>query len=1037
MPEIEYLGPLEDEGKIEYLGPLEQDPKERSLLGKAKDYAEELIVGPVEAAGALATGVVAFPFARGAKMIALARGRSESEAEAEEGRVSESMTFKPKTRFGQRLTEMAGRVVSVPAEIGREALALPAESMGLEGLPKEVALTGGELAAYAGVGKGISRAKKGVRAVKENIRQMEKAGTGTEAAPIEDYVAPPETAIGRKGLEETVRDTYAKKQNRYIDSAFGTEVKEPVVPEPVREFSEKAGGRYLDSAFEQEIKVPEFAEKPPDVLPDGLVANPEMVDTLRKAQEFQRLPSLEDERMAQPMYSGIVKPVTERLEDINPVLASRADEYLAGGFRGKIEIVKPEVLEALVKGGRIGDLPKYAKGSSINLERLDTTQDVLQFQNALSSSAAKEIGKRKISWDETTKAAADLAWDEKEFLKQAKKKGGFDSAEIHAMRQVNVNALHDLFKTVQEMPADTALRTDAMRAGVLDKINNYVEIMKATSQKSSEAGRALNIHKKMVAENPEFKQDAYRRQVFQQMMDNLGGREMSDSMLTDLKNLDFSDPRKVRAIIQKYHVSGVFDKFYEAWLNAILSAPTSHAANILGNTLSIMTKIPESAVYKGLQGKAPFREVQAEAVGLWQGMQDGIRASLKAFRDGVPADMLTKLEHHRYNAIPGKFGEFVRIPTRALTAADEFFKSIVYRSELTRQASEIASNEGLSGRELGTRMGKIMNDWTDADFRNVHDKAAQESVYRTFNKPLGESGAALMRFRDKYPGVRYVLPFLRTPVNIAKFALERTPLNVPKILNDYRRGRITADEMKQEMAKPIVGSMISAAVVMAYLEGNITGAPPKLKADRDLKYAGGWQPYSIKIGNTYYSYNRLEPVGSLMGMTADFVEASQDDTEINEKAGKLILSFSRNIASKTFLQGISGVLDAMSDPERYGGNFVEKMAGSLIPTGIAAVARATDPYIREVETPFEAMQARIPIASKSLPYKEGAYGMPVERPGGVIQKLFSPVTVSEEKPGIKDLAEADLFERKINRKYRKMEKQTLREVSRQARIGGQ
>lgn len=708
-----------------------------------------------------------------------------------------------------------------------------------------------------------------------------------------------------------------------------------------------------------------------------------------------------------------------------------------GATRVAENIVQPETLEAMVKGGSTKAMPKYAEGSSLNLERMDTTQDVLQFQNAMTKAAEKEIGKRRVSWNETVKAAEDLAWDEKEFLKQAKKKS-FSAAEIHAARQINSNAMHDLFNTVRNMPADPLKRTDEMRLQVMDKINNYVEIMKATSQKSSEAGRALNIHKKMIAENPEFAADAYRKKVFDQMFDQMGGRELTDQMISDLSKIDFKDPKAVREILQKYHKAKVPDMFYEAWMNGLLSAPTTHFANILGNSLTIATKIPETAIAGMLKGKMPLREAQAETVGMLQGMKDGVRAAVKAFQTGVPSDMFAKVETSQLHAIPGKAGEVVRLPTRALTASDEFFKAIVYRAELNRQAFLIAEKEGLKGRAIGERMADILNG-NDKAFKSIHEKAHHEALYRTFNAPLGRVGRTLMGARDVVPGFRYVVPFMRTPTNIAKFALERTPFNFAKIAHDYKTGKISPGQLSDELAKPVTGSLLAAATTIGVLDGNITGGPPKNNKERDLLYAKGWRPYSIKVGDTYYSYNRLEPLGSIMGMTADFVNESKSDAEINEKAGRIAFSFSRNIVSKTFMQGLSSVLDAVSDPGRYGGNWLEKTAGSVVPAAVGKAASGYDPYIRDVQTPWDAIQARIPGYSTKLPYKPGVnihgYELPAQRAGSSIQRMFSPVEVSEEvEPNLRGILDAEIQMQRLtsgmNVTRRKSKEEIMREMRR-------
>ncbi len=668
-------------------------------------------------------------------------------------------------------------------------------------------------------------------------------------------------------------------------------------------------------------------------------------------------------------------------------------------------------------------LPKYAEGSSINLDRIDTTDEIKDFLEKMTKANEEEIGKRRMSWEEIEQIAKEMGWDYKELIKQAKKKGAFTAAEIQAMRKLHMIALHDLYRSLKNLPDDTSKRTDAMRLELLDKINNYVEIMKITSQKSSEAGRALNIHRKMVFDDPDFAKDSFRQKVLDKMMESLGGRNLTDDMLNDFKNIDFDNPAEVHQMIQKYHKAKITDMFYEAWINAILSAPASHAANILGNTLAIITKIPETSLTSMIRGDIPVDEVQAEIFGALQGFKDGVRAGLKAYKTGVPSDYMNKIEHQKYHAIPGKTGEIIRIPTRALTAADEFFKSIVYRMELNRQAYLIAKKEGLKGDKLAERIGEIIND--PAANKGIFMKARQESLYRTFNKPLGEIGNKIMGIREKDPtGIfKYVAPFIRTPINIAKFALERTPFNFAKVLIDYKKGKISDDQLAEELAKPIIGTLLMGAAFIGALEGMITGGEPKDKKERQLRYAYGWQPYSIKIGDKYYGYNRLEPVGSLMGMAADMAEALVDKTSSpNQKIAKLILSSTKNITSKTFLTGASIVLDVLSDPERWGQVLIERLTGSLVPSGVAAVARAYDPYVREVRNPIDVLMSRIPGLSTKLPYKQGAYDLPQKRPGSELTRLLSPVSASEEKQNIKPIATQDLALYKagkiINRGYR-------------------
>ncbi len=61
------------------------------------------------------------------------------------------------------------------------------------------------------------------------------------------------------------------------------------------------------------------------------------------------------------------------------------------------------------------------------------------------------------------------------------------------------------------------------------------------------------------------------------------------------------------------------------------------------------------------------------------------------------------------------------------------------------------------------------------------------------------------------------------------------------------------------IARQSMGAMTAAVVALYVATGRITGGGP---ADREHKASlqrQGWQPYSIRIGDTYYSYIGAEP----------------------------------------------------------------------------------------------------------------------------------------------------------------------------------
>src|SRR5687768_10912177 len=81
------------------------------------------------------------------------------------------------------------------------------------------------------------------------------------------------------------------------------------------------------------------------------------------------------------------------------------------------------------------------------------------------------------------------------------------------------------------------------------------------------------------------------------------------------------------------------------------------------------------------------------------------------------------------------------------------------------------------------------------------------------------------------------------------------------------------------------GATLAATGIYYASSGIVTGGgPTDPTLRRSQEELTGWKPYSVRIGDTYYSYGRLSPLGSLLGMVADYTEirGSIDDAKAEE-----------------------------------------------------------------------------------------------------------------------------------------------------------
>jgi hypothetical protein len=291
-----------------------------------------------------------------------------------------------------------------------------------------------------------------------------------------------------------------------------------------------------------------------------------------------------------------------------------------------------------------------------------------------------------------------------------------------------------------------------------------VTIQEHVSGATAEAGRTLSQFRMMAGATKE----QISRMVEASKASGL------DDVLDKISALD--DPAKVAQVAREAMKAKTSDKLLEVWINALLSGPTTHATNILSNTLVSAWAIPETAVASGISkitgSGIRGRETLARAFGFLEGAKNGIRAGWRAFKTEEPSDAASKIEARKYQAISGTKGKIVRLPGRALMAEDEFFKAIGYRQEINAQAIRQGMNEGLRGKQLATRVSELRANPTEAMTKAARTVAEKQ----TFTAPLGRIGQSVQAIANEHPALKVVFPFIRTPMAASRLRISARAL---------------------------------------------------------------------------------------------------------------------------------------------------------------------------------------------------------------------------------------------------------------------
>jgi endonuclease YncB( thermonuclease family) len=640
---------------------------------------------------------------------------------------------------------------------------------------------------------------------------------------------------------------------------------------------------------------------------------------------------------------------------------------------------------------------------NVRLDKLDSPQAIkralTQVENVTGGFDAARRG--RITHAETEALASDLNMTPQELL--GRRQGqAFNAEQALAARQILAKSGNELVNMARRLKRAAAAgeASPADLARFREAIVRHAAIQEQVSGATAEAGRALQQFR-MTADSRNVRGDVLKR-----LLDEAGGEDgiinAADAVIENA-----ADPKKLNADTKVLAKPKFKDKAIELWYNSLLSGPRTHLVNITSNLLTSLAQIPEHGVAAGVGAvrkmipsqreteRVLFSEMGARTVGMLQGAREGFAEFGRTMRTGTTRDFVTKVEAQETQAIGGRLGKAIRTPTRLLSAEDEFFKAIARRSEIVGLAVRKARAEGLSGQAATARANELAKNPTP----EMIEQAFDYGRYVTFQRPLGAAGNTGVAFLQKAWPLKLFVPFVRTPTNLLKFAVERSPAAPAlwKWSRDFQAGGARRD---LAIARWLVGSSAMMMAVDAARNGLVTGGGPADDSAKRLLYADGWQPYSVRVGGRYYSYGRLDPFSTTIGLAADWVDLQDHmtDSEREKVATLLVGSTLQNLSSKTWLSGITNLADAMNDPGRYGQNAAAKLASSVaVPALVAQSAQVVDPFQRDAQGIMDRIKSRIPGVSRSLPPRRDVLGNPIDSANSGGLDAFSPIFTSTRR----------------------------------------
>ncbi len=443
-----------------------------------------------------------------------------------------------------------------------------------------------------------------------------------------------------------------------------------------------------------------------------------------------------------------------------------------------------------------------------------------------------------------------------------------------------------------------------------------------------------------------------------------------------LKAMEAGDPDDIMTMVKA--VKGNkwrrgMDLAIQYWQASILSGPTTHIVNLTGNTAvmlweaaavrplaaaigAVRTRIPGAK-----QDRVTGEEAIANVISGWIGAKDGVAAAVQVlagkqgqFRgsrvDYRSPEELGELEKagrwvgekvaggkigSKRRAIGGKVGEYAAaLPFKALQAGDEIFKTIAYRQEITSLVLRDAMRKGLEGDAFRAFVIGAIND-PPPEFYQAAMKRAREMTFQ--ERDLGGLAGALLNgargIVEEYPMAKFLMPFITTPSNLLRYSMETSALAVisPRLWGQVRRGGAEADIA---LAKMSLGLLVTVAAFSAYEGGMITGNGPEDFRLRELLMKTGWRPNSIRIGDMYFTYNRMDPFAASISAIADHLDKAKysgRESTTEEAIMQITFGIAEHTLDATYMRSVNDMLKAIDGSEKQRNRFLANYAASFVP----------------------------------------------------------------------------------------------------------
>ena len=482
-----------------------------------------------------------------------------------------------------------------------------------------------------------------------------------------------------------------------------------------------------------------------------------------------------------------------------------------------------------------------------------------------------------------------------------------------------------------------------------------------------------------------------------------------DEVIKASKGVDFNNLTEASSFYREFIKPKTSEWVDLIRYNSMLSSPLTHLVNTFSNIANTVVARPLTKLIAGGvdmlsslatgQARKQFSgEAGAYLAGYIKNVQEGFDRFLgvwKGTREFTHLDLRRQLPL----ATKGPASVVEKIlnpPMKMLEATDQFFTALA---------------EGGETAALSLRQSK------GVVVKNAEELAEQGARYSLFRQELFKEGQGMVLdaidvMTSKVLSLRnsenpfvstvakFTVPFVSTPMNIFKQGIEYSPAGFLTLMKNTNK--------TEQLAKAVIGTGVAVAAGTLIASNRMTWGEPKAEAERNAWRENGQQSYSVKIGDRWYSYQKLPP---FLSFPLSMIAATHDavkNKKMTDNTAELVLTsfakYSEFLADQSYFKSIGDFFDALSGNETAISRLIGNYPQQLVPFRALGgwMARLSDGTQRQInnqagfiDKQVQLLMMNIPFVSQYVPPRLGTDGQPIPARDQVIN-AFSPVRTSKQ-----------------------------------------